>query len=156
MTEEAQMSGDPGESVVALMALTPAMRDVFLERKRQIEPPPGGEGFSLWQDDFHHGFELARAGVAYVVASLDIGRYLADYWWPSNWRAEMFKPGPPGAQREQPKGIRRNLVRAAALLIAEIERLDRAAAAAAAARQGAENVQAPQAAVPPTEAAGEA
>lgn len=62
---------------------------------------PGGRGCS---EDYHDGLE----------------RYQADGMpdaWPTTWAEDWWKP----------KNPRRDLVRAAALLIAEIERLDRAA-----------------------------
>jgi hypothetical protein len=89
-----------------------ALRDVAAERRRQIE----AEDWTPEHDDEHEDGELALAGAAYaVVGYTDAGPSEAPAWWP--WDAEWWKP----------KDKRRNLVKAAALLLAEIERLDRAA-----------------------------
>jgi hypothetical protein len=79
--------------------------EIAAERRRQIEV----EGFSAAHDDRHAEGELAEAAACYAVRRLNAR-------WP--WDLEWWKP----------KGIRRNLIKAAALIIAEIERLDRAAA----------------------------
>lgn len=63
----------------------------------------------------HRG--LAAAGAAYAFSAATEGRYLADDplgFWP--WDKSWWKP----------KGARRDLIRAAALIVAEIERIDRA------------------------------
>jgi hypothetical protein len=95
-----------------------ALADVLDERRRQIEV----WGFGPDHDDEHDYFELAAAAGCYVErASLpdDLREALkprgAPRSWP--WQALFWKP----------KDRRRDLVRAAALLIAEIERLDRKA-----------------------------
>lgn len=94
---------------------TQAMCDVAAERRRQVS----GEGRTLEHDDAYVAGELAKAGASYAVADLYGvgGKSLFDtppFFWP--WSPEFWKP----------KARRANLVRAAALLIAEIERLDRA------------------------------
>lgn len=107
---------------------TEAVQDVLAERQRQIEK----EGWSHWHDDQHHDdFELARAAGCYALNVANCAqieerkeRYLANNpatmfvkaprFWP--WLSKWWKP----------KNPRRDLVRAAALIIAEIERLDRA------------------------------
>lgn len=95
-----------------------AIHDVLAERQRQIY----GEGFGALRDDNYRGAELARAGAAYAIASGETGKHrnltnaqLATIW---PWSVEWWKPSTP----------RRDLVKAAALIIAEIERLDRAEA----------------------------
>ena len=75
------------------------------ERERQIEE----EGYSPKRDDGYVNNELALAAAAYCVAN---DSYVS--LWP--WAPKTFKP----------RGRRRNLVRAAALIVAEIERIDRA------------------------------
>lgn len=90
-----------------------AMFDVIAERLRQQEQ----EGWTTEHDDEHTGGELAQAAACYTHASYlgnDL-RYQA--FWP--WDAAWWKPW----------DRRRNLVKAGALIIAEIERLDRAALA---------------------------
>lgn len=93
-----------------------AIDDLAAERKRQIE----GERFGAEHDDRHTNSELAAAAACYAVAR-DSGRLgPMSGWWP--WEPEWWKP----------KSRRQNLVKAGALIIAEIERLDRATAKAAA------------------------
>jgi len=104
-----------------------AMLDVVRERIRQVSV----EGFTPGHDDHHVHGELARAAAAYAFlgAATEAQRavfggsegyrhsaVLADLW-PRQWDGSWWKP----------KNRRRDLVRAAALLIADIERLDRAA-----------------------------
>jgi len=81
--------------------------DVLAERRRQIE----AEGWTPEHDDEHDGGELALAAACYATASPDGFSDLVQ--WP--WEEEAWKP----------KDRRRNLIKAAALLLAEIERLDR-------------------------------
>ena len=87
-------------------ALTDAARDVLAERRRQVKV----EGWTPKHDDEHGNGEMALAAAAYaVVARTDAGPREAPAWWP--WDPEWWKP----------RDERRNLVRAAALLLAEIE-----------------------------------
>lgn len=105
-----------------------AFADVLAERHRQMS----AEGWSPEHDDTHVNFEMARAAAFYAlhtaaavlpeptceVPSNRYGLFLtADQAWPPEWDHATWK---------KPKDARRNLVRAAALLVAEIERLDRA------------------------------
>jgi hypothetical protein len=103
-------AAEAGEAV----ALSDAARDVLAERQRQV----GGEGWTPEHDDEHDRYELARAAAAYsLIAASDngvLGFESARRAWP--WESAGFKP----------KDRRSNLVRAGALAIAEIERLDRA------------------------------
>lgn len=98
-----------------------AALDVTAERRRQIEV----EGWGNVHDDGHSNGELARAATAYTLGlyaltgAVQSGKTFLPWWktlWP--WDLKWWKP----------KDRRANLVRAAALLIAEIERLDRAEA----------------------------
>lgn len=101
-----------------------AMFDVIAERLRQQEK----EGWSPEHDNAHKNGELAGAAACYVLHGLDakiqniqLGHrvvQLARDLWP--WGMFWWKP----------TDRRRDLVKAAALIIAEIERLDRAALAA--------------------------
>lgn len=105
-----------------MTALTQAVIDVLAERQRQVE----AEGWTPEHDDEHDPGTLAAAGCSYALAAADSlhpqsqgdGRYhkVKPPMWP--WRKPWWKPGP----------ARRMLVKAAALLLAEIERGDRAAA----------------------------
>ncbi|ALP64091.1 hypothetical protein AN416_07010 [Paraburkholderia caribensis] len=105
--------------------LDDAALDVLAERHRQIAV----EGFTPEQDDEHRSGALAFAAVAYA---LDAGETLdlfartdpADRHEPLFWpfSSRWWKPGEP----------RRGLVKAAALILAEIERVDRATIAEAA------------------------
>lgn len=108
--------------------ITLALRDVAEERERQRRPVgvQGGEGWSVDHDNRHSTGELAAAAGVYALTSArliaerpggetlnEIAPNLTAFWpWASSW----WKPD---------GGIRRMLVKAAALIIAEIERLDR-------------------------------
>lgn len=108
-------------------AFPAVMGDIVAERRRQIEV----EGWSLEHDDQHHDGSMARAAAvyAYVATLTNDSRetHKGAMWgmaqgfvsivrmlWP--WAPQWFKPTTP----------RRDLVKASALLLAEIERLDRA------------------------------
>lgn len=91
-------------------ALSLAARDVLAERRRQIE----AEGWTPEHDDQHSNGEMARAASCYItnkershLPSVPLKWPWSDAWW-------------------KPDGYRRNLVKAGALILAEIERLDRA------------------------------
>lgn len=113
-----QPSVPPGYALVPVeptQAPTEAAKDVLAERQRQISV----EGWTPEHDDEHSFGELARAGAAYAAqslcaedAELDCG---PPRWWP--WDRSWWKPS----------GRRQMLVKAGALVLAEIERLDRAA-----------------------------
>lgn len=102
--EEGTFTTPPAEAV------SYAARDVLAERRRQVE----AEGWTPAHDDAHDDGELAEAAAAYALDNGWAGAPPPS--WP--WSAAWWKP----------KDRRSNLVRAAALLLAEIERLDRAAA----------------------------
>lgn len=89
-----------------------AGRDVLAERRRQLQV----EGWSAEHDDAYKAGEMACAAACYAVASISdaIGYNFVPTMWP--WAASWWKP----------TTTRRNLVKAGALIIAEIERLDRA------------------------------
>lgn len=84
-----------------------ALADIAAERKRQIE----AEGWTVGHDDRHTDGALAKAATCYASVYP-----LAASYWP--WDIKWWKP----------KDRRRDLVRAGALIVAEIERLDRLAA----------------------------
>lgn len=82
--------------------------DILAERRRQVE----AEGWSPSHDDEHAHEEIARAAACYALPQ---GRRWAitEGLWP--WDRAWWKPG----------DRRRDLVKAGALIVAEIERLDR-------------------------------
>ena len=84
---------------------SPALSDVAAERERQKSV----KGYSIEQDDTYIGGELAAAAISYIEP------IEAESYWPADWHDDSFKPS----------DYRRNLVKAAALIVAEIERIDR-------------------------------
>ena len=87
-----------------------ALYDIAEERARQI----GSEGFTPMHDDEHDEGELARAAACYAYSSQQDDAILSPpFIWPLS------------RQWWKPKGSRRDLIRAGALIVAEIERLDR-------------------------------
>ncbi|WP_246871097.1 hypothetical protein [Pantoea ananatis] len=93
-----------------------AANDVLAERQRQQMV----EGWTAKHDDQYLFNELAIAGGLYALNAHDSSPAhfkSPPSHWP--WNAEWWKP----------KSPRKDLVRAAALIIAEIERIDRLAAA---------------------------
>jgi len=95
--------------------LSTAALDVIAERRRQMER----EGWTPEHDDQHADEALTYAAAVYALHGTTgsehrMTRTLLRFMWP--WDASWFKP----------TTRRRDLVKAAALLMAEIERLDRA------------------------------
>jgi len=86
-----------------------AIEDVITERERQVAI----EGWAPAHDDTYRGGELPAAAACYALYG-SVSQDGCPQQWP--FAAEWWKPGEP----------RRNMVKAAALLVAEIERLDRA------------------------------
>jgi hypothetical protein len=90
-----------------------ALYDVFVERMRQVS----SERWTPEHDDQHYTGDLAKAAACYALRTVGLNDTAHDLWpWDDGWW--------------KPKDRRRDLVRAAALIVAEIERLDRAAAVA--------------------------
>ncbi|MGG6960050.1 hypothetical protein ACIRT2_22595 [Pseudomonas aeruginosa] len=86
-----------------------AWLDVQAERRRQIT----AEGWTPEHDDLYCAAELPRAAAAYILSGANdeapaIWPFVAKWW--------------------KPRDARANYVRAGALILAEIERLDRVAA----------------------------
>ncbi|EQB0382787.1 hypothetical protein ACYAFJ_004832, partial [Pseudomonas aeruginosa] len=103
---DAYIAAAPGKEVPQ------AWHDVQAERRRQIE----AEGWTPEHDDEHDNGEMALAAASYAAyAHIELSGDLP-FCWP--WDQQWWKP----------KSSRENLVRAGALVLAEIERLDRAAA----------------------------
>lgn len=105
-----------------------ALDDIAAERQRQIDK----EGWTFEHDDEHEDGSLADAAACYAAttrafkAEEIVGAGYKTFTvyselWPKSWSDHWFKPK---------RNRRRQLVKAAALLVAEIERLDRAAIAA--------------------------
>lgn len=91
------------------------MNEIEDERFRQIRE----EGWTPEHDDQHEDGDLASAAAGYTVfAVIGSGRD-SPLFWPVDWDVTWFKPTSP----------RRDLIKAAALIVAEIERLDRKEAA---------------------------
>lgn len=100
-----------------------AIDEIMAERARQI-----AKGYDAAHDDRHTDGSIARAAGAYALHGKTVLALMgppsrplltrqADpkYWWP--WSEEAYQPG---TDRER-------LIKAAALIVAEIERLDRSA-----------------------------
>jgi hypothetical protein len=95
-----------------------AAADVIAERERHVSV----EGWTPAHDDLHTDGSLAKAAAAYALASAIkpepgtrwIQTFIGQIW---PWSRDWWKP----------KDRRRNLVVSGSLIIAEIERLDRAA-----------------------------
>jgi hypothetical protein len=86
------------------------MREITVERSRQVVT----EGFDRDHDDEHHKGELAQAAACYALRAANFHGLAHDFWpWSDSWW--------------KPYDTRRDLIRAAALIVAEIERLDRLA-----------------------------
>ena len=98
------------------LMVSQAERDVIAERRRQIKV----EGWTPEHDDEHRGGSMAYAAAAYAVSSTEGNGSLSaasKIFLRTGWAKSWWKPRTP----------REDLIRAAALLLAEIERLDRAA-----------------------------
>ena len=94
-------------------------RDVLIERHRQVIE----EGWDADHDAQHEPGELASAGSAYGVNAAHVLQGMS----PIDSKHELPVGFPWDEEWWKPKDVRSDLVRAAALLIAEIDRLDRAA-----------------------------
>lgn len=104
------------EKVARLVEARGPLAEITAERERQKSV----EGWTHEHDDRHIHGELSRAAATYAWAStcdtVDRGDGAPTIW---PWSRDWWKP----------KDRRRDLIRAAALIVAEIERLDRAALA---------------------------
>jgi NTP pyrophosphatase (non-canonical NTP hydrolase) len=115
-----RLSAKPLYTHPAPDALRGAVTDIAAERQRQVDV----EGWSEAHDDEHDGYQMARAAGCYAFHASredddgDTGMFVSaavHHGWP--WDRAWWKP----------KSRRTDLVRAGALIVAEIERLDRAA-----------------------------
>ena len=126
-----------------MSTMTKAAMDVLAERQRQIED----KGWTPEHDDQHDRGTLSAAAACYactgsLICYLDQQAELPEderdldleeIGEPARWKApinddNLFDPNWPWDESawKPSNDARRNLVKAAALLIAEIERLDRA------------------------------
>jgi hypothetical protein len=91
-----------------------AMLDVIGERVRQVTDL----GYTAEHDDVHADGSLSEAAAVFVLNAYGYSTHTFGYGslnvWDA-WGVAWFKP----------KSLRRDLVRAAALIIADIERIDR-------------------------------
>ncbi|WP_254610925.1 hypothetical protein [Pseudomonas aeruginosa] len=121
----ARKAGALATELHAMLAAAPgtevpqAWLDVKAERRRQVE----AEGWTPQHDDEHADGQMAQAAGCYALHAGGIGTDWPDgrqngsaLFWP--WDKDWWKPTTP----------RRDLVKACALALAEIERLDRVAA----------------------------
>lgn len=93
-------------------AMSDAARDLLAERARQVQE----EGWTPEHDDEHSNGEMAEAAACYAGtahAPLSLKRRQCSGHWP--WAAKWWKPS----------DARRDLIKAGALILAEIERMDR-------------------------------
>ncbi|HFX3693419.1 TPA: hypothetical protein ACRMUA_001857 [Pseudomonas aeruginosa] len=115
VSEDVAEAREVAEEIAELLATAPgkevpqAWIDVQAERRRQIT----AEGWTPEHDDLYCAAELPRAAAAYILNGANdeapaIWPFVAKWW--------------------KPRDARSNYVRASALILAEIERLDRAAA----------------------------
>lgn len=108
---EALLAAEPPiPSAPVMVEQSCAALDVLAERRRQVE----AEGMSTAADDRYQAAELPRAAASYILNGANDE---APAIWP--WAKSWWKP----------RDARANYVRAGALILAEIERLDRAALA---------------------------
>ncbi len=88
---------------------------IAAERQRQIEQ----EGWTEQHDDEHKHGELSDAAVCYATQArwFSLGKQVCPPYWPVTWDKYYWKPS----------GNRiRDLIKAGALIAAEIDRLQRA------------------------------
>lgn len=87
--------------------------EILKERGKQAK-----KGYTASSDDRHTENELPQAAIAYALnAALPAASVQVPYFWP--WDVAAFRP----------EGRRADMIKAAALLVAEIQRMDRAVAA---------------------------
>lgn len=93
-----------------VLAFSPAILDVISERQRQRSV----EGWSSERDDAYQNSELADAAACYAIHAHNQSVSTPAHW---PWGPVWWKQTNP----------RRDLVKAGALILAEVERIDRAA-----------------------------
>lgn len=107
-----------------------ALADIREERCRQMH----AEGWTTEHDDGHRNGELALAAACYAMKAADdrplqasVSVNFAGRWQPSGTFFISTLLWPWDVKWWKPRDRRSSLVKAAALLVAEIERLDRIA-----------------------------
>lgn len=103
------------EALHIRVPLSPALLAIAAERRRQVDV----EGWDAAHDDLHAPGDLAAAGACYSLApslrasGIPVLGPPIEKWWP--WEAAWWKP----------VDNRRDLVRAGALIVAELDRENR-------------------------------
>ena len=94
---------------------------IRIERRRQRSRKPGGEFYSLEHDDEHNSEEIACAAAVYAMPPefRRLNQHLVEVLMPFDWYLKL----------ESGDRIR-ELVKAGALIAAEIDRLERLSASA--------------------------
>lgn len=110
-----------------------AHEHVILEIARERERQMAAEGWTAEHDDTHANGEIARAAACYALAAVDdkplCATLAANFAGQTVWGGQVALTTllwPWDHKWWKPSGRRRALVKAAALVVAEIERLDRA------------------------------
>lgn len=98
------------QSAASPAPLSAAITDIIAERQRQ----QSAEGWTQEHDDTHDKAEMVLAAISYLMAVVNPNA--SQGWWP--WDIRSWKPS----------SGRRDLVKAGALIAAEIERIDRQSA----------------------------
>jgi hypothetical protein len=89
---------------------------IAVERQRQVED----EGWTAEHDDQHTEDELAKVAALYAMPHRTRSNYIIARVWPRMWsRMKWWKPSPQDRIKE--------LTKAGALIVAEIDRLERQA-----------------------------
>ncbi|MDR7125534.1 hypothetical protein [Pseudotabrizicola sp. 4114] len=126
--------GTKDRSAIMLTDPPPAWVDVLTERQRQQD----AEGWTPEHDDRHAGGQIAVAAGCYAMfasvsdearSCTDLPGSLASLGKPIKGWAAWLQLWPWNRSWWKPTSRRRDLVKAGALILAEIERLDRAKAA---------------------------
>jgi len=99
------------ERQTKIAAISAAMVSIVDERIRQIE----AEGWTPEHDDSQDREQMAHAAACYAYGELIVDEANGAIW---PWHEDLWKPS-------WPIDRRRELVKAGALIVAEIERLDR-------------------------------
>lgn len=107
--------------------MSAALTDIAAERQRQIEV----EGWTPEHDDAHANGELSDAAACYATPKEITFRGMDVWPWWNIWRDAAGYVTSRTKAWWKPKDRRRDLVRAGALIVAEIERLDRQSKAGA-------------------------
>lgn len=102
------------------VTIRPIIDEIAAERRRQMT----GEGWTPDHDDKHTDGSLAKAAACYALGDATPHGYVET---PRGTFAGRLFLWPWGRDSWKAKSTRRNLIRAAALIVAEIERLDSAA-----------------------------